>query len=98
MPHQCALCYDMKKVYCQAGIKVGEMLSSHKDNIILVGMMGTGKSTVGAHLADKLGYRLIDLDQQIVVITSYSIHYTKLYELAVLCASHPLPAKLSSEY
>lgn len=73
MPHQRALCYDMKKVCCQAGIKVGEMLSSHKDNIILVGMMGTGKSTVGAHLADKLGYRLIDLDQQIVQQAGCSI-------------------------
>ncbi|ETT48676.1 shikimate kinase [Paenibacillus sp. FSL P4-0338] len=31
-------------------------------NIILVGMMATGKSTVGAILAEELDYELIDLD------------------------------------
>lgn len=40
-------------------------MSGMRNNIILVGMMGTGKSTVGAALAEKAGYRLIDLDQQI---------------------------------
>ncbi|WP_055107536.1 shikimate kinase [Paenibacillus ihumii] len=36
-----------------------------RNNIILVGMMGTGKSTVGAVVAERSGYRLIDLDQRI---------------------------------
>lgn len=35
-------------------------------NIILVGMMATGKSTVGAILAEELGYDLIDLDAWIM--------------------------------
>lgn len=42
-------------------------------NIILVGMMGTGKSSVGKLLADQLDYRLIDLDAKIVEKAGCSI-------------------------
>lgn len=45
--------------------KVGDMLKEPKDNIILIGMMGTGKSTVGALLAAETGHELIDLDLEI---------------------------------
>lgn len=34
-------------------------------NIVLTGFMGTGKSSVGAELAKKLGYRYCDLDSLI---------------------------------
>ena len=37
---------------------------THK-NIVLVGFMGTGKSTVGKVLAKKLGRALVDVDQRI---------------------------------
>jgi shikimate kinase len=34
-------------------------------NIVLIGFMGSGKSTVGRELHQRLGYRLMDLDQLI---------------------------------
>jgi shikimate kinase len=34
-----------------------------KKNIVLIGFMGTGKTTVGKILARSLGYKLIDIDQ-----------------------------------
>ena len=33
--------------------------------IYLVGFMGSGKSTIGWRLADELGWRFIDLDEEI---------------------------------
>jgi len=35
-------------------------------NIVLVGFMGTGKTTVARLLADRLGYRAVDTDDEIV--------------------------------
>lgn len=39
---------------------------SAANNIILIGMMGSGKTTVGKVLADVLGFNFIDLDEFIV--------------------------------
>ncbi|HKY32529.1 MAG TPA: shikimate kinase [Candidatus Polarisedimenticolia bacterium] len=41
------------------------MTSWRRDRIYLVGFMGSGKSSVGAALARELGYRFVDLDQEI---------------------------------
>jgi len=42
-----------------------EKISSNNRNLYLVGFMGTGKSAVGRHVADKLGFHFIDVDQAI---------------------------------
>jgi shikimate kinase len=42
-----------------------ENICSNEPNLYLVGFMGTGKSTVGRRVAEKLGFRFIDVDQAI---------------------------------
>jgi shikimate kinase len=42
-------------------------------NIYLIGMMGSGKTTVGKYLAESLNYRFIDTDQTIEAIAKQSI-------------------------
>lgn len=72
-----SLCYDMEKLIANETNmdvqKVGETLTSNRDNIVLVGMMGTGKSTIGSLLASELGYQLVDLDSVIVEEAGCSI-------------------------
>ncbi|TCP65436.1 shikimate kinase [Baia soyae] len=45
--------------------KEANSMSVHKKHLILMGMMGTGKSTIGQHLIQYLQYPAIDLDQWI---------------------------------
>jgi len=42
-------------------------------NVALIGFMATGKSTVGRMLADRLGYRFVDTDEEIVRRTGLEI-------------------------
>ncbi|MZP28496.1 shikimate kinase [Heliobacterium undosum] len=44
-----------------------------KQNIVLVGFMGTGKSTVGRRLAARLGYRYVDTDAEVEQVTGLTI-------------------------
>ena len=42
-----------------------------KKKIVLIGMMGSGKSTIGALLSKKINVKFIDLDQKIETIESF---------------------------
>jgi len=44
-----------------------------KDNIILTGFMGSGKTTIGSFLADKMGWNFIDIDSLIEIEIKSSI-------------------------
>ncbi len=52
---------------------VHRRLSAQMQNIVLIGMPGSGKSTVGALLAQKLGRELVDTDEKIVELAGKSI-------------------------
>ena len=41
-------------------------MEKNSKNLLLVGMPGCGKSTIGARLAEKLGRKLVDTDEEIV--------------------------------
>ncbi len=49
------------------------MIATKKDNIVLVGPMGVGKTTVGNLVADLLGRDFIDTDSMIEDVTGISI-------------------------
>jgi shikimate kinase len=43
------------------------------DRLILVGMMGAGKTTVGRLLSERLGWRYLDSDAQVAAETGYTV-------------------------
>jgi shikimate dehydrogenase len=43
----------------------GKLLKKTRDNIILTGFMGSGKTTIGMELADRYGYSFLDTDKYI---------------------------------
>ena len=43
-------------------------------NILLIGMMGCGKTTIGKKMAEKIGYSHLDTDTSIANTHSKSIH------------------------
>lgn len=58
--------------------RVFSQLMAEKSNIVLVGMPGSGKTTVGRLLSEQLGRPLVDTDEEIVKRTGCSI--PKLFE------------------
>lgn len=47
--------------------------NQRRDNVILVGFMGTGKSSVGRKLAESLGFEFVDTDQVVVELARKTI-------------------------
>ena len=43
------------------------------DRLVLVGMMGSGKSTVGRLVASRLGWRFVDLDEEVAGASGRSV-------------------------
>jgi len=62
-----------KKVSDERIDQVHRILKSQMENIVLIGMPGSGKSTVGAILAKKCGKRLLDGDAEIVKLAGKTI-------------------------
>lgn len=55
----------IEKIYCE--------LSHQMKNIVLIGMPGCGKTTIGTLLAEKLGCTLADADEKIIALAGKSI-------------------------
>ena len=53
--------------------KIHKLLSNQMQNLVLIGMPGSGKSTIGAILAKKLGRTFVDADAEIVKAAGRSI-------------------------
>lgn len=56
-----------------AGVKKTPMGVNIDRPIVLVGMMGVGKTTIGKRLAPKLGLNFVDADEEIVAAAGMSI-------------------------
>ena len=53
--------------------KVYQKLSAQMQNIVLIGMPGCGKSTIGKLLAEKTGRKFLDADEKIIALAGKSI-------------------------
>lgn len=70
---EAAECFSGKKLEDSLIDTVYRRLASRMQNIVLVGMPGCGKSTVGALAAEKLGRKIADADEAVVRLAGKSI-------------------------
>lgn len=69
-----------------------ERLSRHATRrVLLVGMMGAGKTTVGKLLAGKLGWRYVDSDDEVEELTGHTVK--ELFESGGEQAFRPVESK-----
>ncbi|WP_320663451.1 shikimate kinase [Prochlorococcus sp. MIT 1223] len=64
-------------------------------NLYLIGMMGSGKSETGPHIAQKLGYRFVDTDLVIEKAVKKSI--TQIFEEDGECAFREIETQVLKE-
>ena len=55
-----------------------------RKNLVLTGMMGVGKSTIGRKLADSLSFDFIDIDREIEVQEGTSISMILKIKLKII--------------
>ena len=59
--------------FCVINFAVKKGACALKNNLVLIGFMGTGKTSLGKMLANKLGCAFVDLDQKIEADNNMSI-------------------------
>ncbi len=62
-----------REIADEAMAKIEAQIGSEKENIVLIGMPGSGKSTIGKIIAEKTGKAFIDTDELIVKEAGMSI-------------------------
>ena len=62
-----------EKISTSVGRKIERELTAEKENIVLIGMPGVGKTTTGIALASELGRPFYDIDEMIVSMSGKSI-------------------------
>ena len=67
-----------------------------KKNLILIGMMGAGKSTIGSILAKKLKYEFIDIDQKIEI--SQRMRISKIFKIRGEKYFREIEEKISKQF
>ncbi len=83
--------------------RITSIIAAETGNLVLVGMPGCGKSTVGAMLSEKLGREVIDTDEMIVkkagmtipeIFAKYGESYFRALEHACVCEAGKQSGKI----